>query len=114
MMYDFFLLRNDVHASRFQEKYPQSEKALQKFEQWFYGFPLYQWQQVALPKDKAEFIIGMLCLLRLAGRANFCFKFPGALSGAFLIMRYARDDAECQEYLKRFLDNVKTSEPKTP
>lgn len=93
------LLYTGEQEQRFRAQYPQHSQMLQRYEDWFYTFPLYEWHQIALPPQRAPFIIGMLCLLTWEGRAQFSVRFPEELTGAILIQREARDSGEFQEYM---------------
>ena len=78
MDYRPYLLYTKAQEQAFRTKYAAHLQLLSKYEDWFYTFPLYEWQ-----------------------RANYCFKFPPELDGEALIMRYARNNQEYQEYTNK-------------
>ena len=104
MDYRHYLLYTREQELAFRAKYAAHLHLLPQYEDWFYTFPLYEWHKFQVPSRQAEFIIGMLCLLLREGRANYCFKFPPELDGEALIMRYARDKEEYQEYTNKLFN----------
>lgn len=98
--YQSHLLYTKQQKDAFRAKYGQLvDASLQKFEDWFYTLPLYEWAPVAgIRPATAEFQIGMICMLMWTDRANFCIDFPE--DGGVIIQRYARDRAEFDEYIK--------------
>jgi len=93
------LLYTREQEQRFRARYPQHAEMLKAYEDWFYSFPLYEWQRVDIPPRTAEFTVGMLCLLMRKGRANFCIDFPE--EGTAIVMRYARDREEYDDYMQK-------------
>lgn len=83
----------------FRNKYAAYLKLLPEYEAWFYTFPLYEWHSIQVPPRRAEFTIGMLCLLMRSGKVCFCIRFPEGATDIALIQRFARDEQELQEYM---------------
>ena len=101
MIYKSYLLYTKAQETAFRSKYGRAvSDALQRYEDWFYSFPLYEWAPVSgITPKTAEFQIGMLCLLMWEGRANFCIDFPP--DGGVILQRYARNEEEYDEYIQK-------------
>ena len=98
MDYKRFLLYTRAQKEAFEAKYAAHLHMLPQYEEWFNTFPLYEWKQFSLPAKSAEFIIGMLCLLKWSATTNFTIKFPEGLQGAALLQREANTPEEFEVY----------------
>lgn len=103
MDYTHYLLYTSEQEKVFRDKYTSHLHLLDKYEKWFYSFPLYEWHTIQVHSNTAQFTLGMLCLLKISKRANFCFKFPAQLDNEALIMRFARDRNEFEDYWHKYL-----------
>lgn len=102
-----FLLYTAFQERIFRSRYAAYLKLLPEYEAWFYTFPLYEWHTIQVPLKRAEFTIGMLCLLMRSGKGCFSIRFPSGTSGIAYIQRFARDEQEFQEYLNNTFNKNK-------
>ncbi len=79
---------------------------LDQYEKWFYQtFPLYDWKPLQLPANKAEIVIGMLCLLYRTHRIQFSIRFLSDTEAE--IQREALTSEECKEYWNNLVNKTK-------